>query len=174
MQLHELIEKLNALAAKHGVGICEHMEDRIVGLKSREIYECPAAVCIIKAHKALEKYVHTIHENTFKQILEDKWSYMAYTGLWHDPLMASLNAFMDKSNENVKGKVKLKLYKGSCRAISLSSPNALYNLNLATYEKGSLFDQKASEGFITLWGLQSKMANQIAKNIANNAKEVEK
>ncbi|MDO8339642.1 MAG: argininosuccinate synthase [Candidatus Burarchaeum sp.] len=170
LELHEFILALNPIAAKHGVGIYEHMEDRIVGLKTREFYECPAAECILKAHKELEKYVHTIHENTFKQVLEDKWSYMAYAGLWHDPLMASLNAFMDKSNENVEGTAKLKLYKGSCRVASLSSPYALYNLNLATYGKGSTFDQNASKGFIELWGLQSKLANHIAKSAKNIAK----
>jgi len=173
LDLDKLILALNSIAAKHGVGIYEHMEDRIIGLKTREFYECPAAECILKAHKALEKYVHTIHENTFKQILEDKWSYMAYAGLWHDPLMSSLNAFMDKSNENVEGTAKLKLYKGSCRVASLSSPYALYDLNLATYGKGSTFDQNASKGFIELWGLQSKLANHIAKSakkIAKNSK----
>ncbi|VVC04853.1 Argininosuccinate synthase [Candidatus Burarchaeum australiense] len=166
LPLHELILALNVLAAKHGVGVCEHMEDRIVGLKTREFYECSAAECIIKAHKALEKYVHTIHENTFKQVLEDKWAYMAYAGLWYDPLMASLNAFMEESNKNVSGKVKLKLYKGSCHVAALSSPHALYDLNLATYGKGSLFDQSAAKGFIELWGLQSKLANQIARSNA--------
>ncbi|RLG20164.1 argininosuccinate synthase [Candidatus Micrarchaeota archaeon] len=167
LELHALIAKLNSIAAAHGVGIMEHMEDRIVGLKTREVYECPAAECIIKAHKELEKYVSTIHENQFKPILESKWSYLVYAGLWHDPLVNALNAYMDEANKKVKGKVKLKLYKGSCKVVSLSSPNALYDLNLATYDKASLFDQKASEGFIQLWGLQSKLANEIT-----NANEV--
>jgi argininosuccinate synthase len=168
MQLHELVLALNPIAAKHGVGIFEHMEDRIVGLKTREFYECPAAECIIKAHKSLEKYVHTIHENNFKQTLEDKWAFMAYAGLWHDPLMDSLNAYMDKSNENVRGSVKLKLHKGTCRVASMSSPYALYSHNLATFGKGSTFDQMSAVGFIELWGLQSKMANAIARSVSES------
>ena len=168
MPLHELVMKLNGIAAKHGVGVSDHMEDRIVGLKSREVYECPAAECILKAHKDLEKTVCTIHENTFKTMVDDKWAYMAYAGLWLDPLMGGLNAFIDKTNEKVCGKVKLKLFKGSAKVVGRSSPYALYDLNLSTYEKGSLFNQNAAPGFIELWGLQSKLANHIsAKNGAH-------
>lgn len=162
MQLHELIMKLNGIAAKHGIGVFDHMEDRIVGLKSREVYECPAAACILQAHKDLEKTVCTIHENTFKASVDDKWAYMAYAGLWLDPLMDDLNAFTNHVNKKVVGKVKLKLFKGSAKVVGRSSPYALYDLNLATYEPGSLFNQNASVGFIELWGLQTKLANRIS------------
>ncbi len=163
MQLHELIMKLNGIAAKHGVGVFDHMEDRIVGLKSREVYECPAAECILKAHKDLEKTVCTIHENTFKPAIDGKWAFMAYAGLWYDPLMDALNAFADKVNEKVTGSVKLRLFKGSAKVVGRSSPFALYDFNLSTYEKGSLFNQESAKGFIELWGLQSKLANRISR-----------
>lgn len=160
-ELWKLIQKLNTIAAKHGVGIIDHMEDRVVGLKSREVYECPAAVCIIMAHKDLEKFTSTKHENSFKPLLDQKWGEMAYSGLWFDPLMDALNSFIEKVNEKVTGKVKLKLYKGHAKVVGRESKNALYDLNLATYEKGQTFNQLASPGFIELWGLQTKMANNI-------------
>jgi argininosuccinate synthase len=139
------------------------MEDRIVGLKSREFYECPAATVILKAHKDLEKFVSTIHENHFKPIIDQKWSYMAYAGLWFDPLMLSLEAFIDRMNEKVTGTVKLKLFKGTAHIVGRKSKYALYDLNLATYDKYQIFNQAASPGFIELWGLQSKMSNIIKK-----------
>ena len=161
IELWKLIVELNKIAGKNGVGIIDHTEDRIVGLKSREVYECPAAVCIIEAHKDLEKFVSTIHENNFKHIIDAKWAYLVYAGLWFDPLMKDLNAFIDKANEKVTGKVRLKLYKGSVIVVGRSSKNAIYDLKLATYEKGHTFNQAASPGFIELWSLQSKIANQI-------------
>jgi len=161
MELWQLITGLNKIAGKHGVGIIDHMEDRIVGLKSREFYEYPAATVILKAHKDLEKYVSTIHENLFKPIIDQKWAFMAYAGLWTDPLMKELNAFIDAMNKKVTGTVKLKIYKGNVYIASRKSKYALYDLNLATYDKGQLFNQAASPGFIELWGLQTKMSNII-------------
>ena len=161
MKLSNLIMQLNKIAAKHGVGIIDMMEDRIVGLKSREVYECPAATCIIEAHKELEKFTSTIHENMFKPIADNKWSYLAYAGLWYDPLMQSLNAFIDKINEKVNGTIKLKLYKGNCVVVGRDSKNALYDKNLATYNIEQTFNQAASPGFIEIWTLQSKLVNQI-------------
>jgi len=163
MKLSKLIMELNKIAAKHGVGIIDMMEDRIVGLKSREVYECPAATCIIEAHKELEKFTSTIHENMFKPMVDNKWSYLAYAGLWLDPLMQSLNAFIDKMNEKVNGTIKLKLYKGNCVVVGRDSKNALYDKNLATYNIEQTFNQAASPGFIEIWTLQSKLANQINK-----------
>ncbi len=118
MELHKLISELNSIAASHGIGIIDHMEDRIVGLKSREIYECPAATCILEAHKDLEKYTSTIHENHFKTIIDNQWSYMVYAGLWFDPLLENLNAFISQMNKNVSGTVKLKLYKGNVLVVA--------------------------------------------------------
>ncbi len=159
----QLIENLNKIAGSHGIGRLDHMEDRIVGLKSREIYEAPAAVVLINAHNDLQKYVSTINENLFRKTVEEKWSYMVYAGLWMDPLRAELEAFTNAANEKVSGKVRVKLYKGNFRIVGRESENALYNLNLATYDKGSLFNEHASEGFIELWGLQSRIYNKIHK-----------
>jgi len=163
MKLSNLIIELNKIAAKNGIGIIDMMEDRIIGLKSREVYECPAAICIIEAHKELEKFTSTIHENMFKPGVDNKWSYLAYAGLWLDPLMESLNAFIDKMNERVNGTIKLKLYKGNCVVVGRKSKNALYDKNLATYNSGQTFNQNASPGFIELWTLQSKLVNQMKK-----------
>ncbi|MFH1398866.1 MAG: argininosuccinate synthase [Candidatus Woesearchaeota archaeon] len=163
MELWLLITTFNKIAAKHGVGIIDHMEDRVVGLKSREVYECPAAVCILAAHKDLEKFTSTIHENKFKPLVDKTWGEMVYCGLWFDPLMKALEAFTDQVNQKVEGKVKLKLYKGHAKVVGRESKNALYNLNLATYDKGQTFNQQASPGFIELFGLQTKMVNQIQK-----------
>lgn len=164
MELWKLIIELNKIAGKHGVGIIDHMEDRIIGLKSREFYECPAATVILKSHKDLEKFVSTIHENHFKSMIDQKWAYMAYAGLWFDPLMQALGAFIDKINEKVTGTVKLKLFKGTAHVVGRKSKYALYDLNLATYDKGQIFNQAASPGFIELFGLQTKMANRVKKN----------
>ncbi|MBU0979669.1 MAG: argininosuccinate synthase [Nanoarchaeota archaeon] len=161
MELNKLIEKLNLIAGKHGIGMVDMVEDRIVGLKSREIYECPAAITILTAHKDLEKFTCTIHQNSLKPVMDQKWSEMAYYGLWYDPLMGSLNAFIDKANEKVTGMVKVKLFKGTATTIGRSSPYGLYDHKLASYTKGQTFNQAASTGFIELWSLQTKMANQI-------------
>ncbi len=159
----ELIMELNEIGGKHGVGRIDHMEDRIVGLKSREVYECPAATIIIKAHKDLEKYVSTRHEVLFKETVDKEWAFLAYAGLWIDPLKKDLDAFIDSVNEKVTGEVKMKLYKGHSMVVGRKSEYALYDLNLATYEEISTFDQKLSKGFIKLWGLQSKMSRLVSK-----------
>jgi len=165
MELWQLIDTLNTIAGKNGVGLIDHTEDRIVGLKSREFYECPAATVILKAHKDLEKFVCTIHENHFKAAVDQKWAYLAYAGLWYEPLMGELEAYIDKVNEKVNGEVTVKLFKGSSMVVGRKSPNALYNLKLATYEKGQIFNQASSPGFIELFGLQSKMAYQLSKQL---------
>ncbi|MBS1266037.1 MAG: Argininosuccinate synthase [Candidatus Woesearchaeota archaeon] len=160
-ELHKLVQKLNLIGGKHAVGIIDHMEDRVVGLKSREVYECPAATILLKAHKDLEKFTSTIHQNKVKPLIDQKWGEMAYYGLWFDPLMKSLESFADKMNEAVSGKVKVKLYKGKATVVGRESKNALYDLNLATYDKKQTFNQLASPGFIELFGLQTKLINQI-------------
>ncbi len=157
----QLIETVHEIGAKHGVGRLDHMEDRTVGLKSRETYENPAAIILITAHKDLEKYVCTKHENSFKTFVDQRWTELAYEGLWVDPLRNDLEAFINEVNDRVTGWVKVRLFKGGARVVARSSPNALYSLNLATYEKGSSFDEKSSAGFMELHGLQSRMAFRL-------------
>jgi argininosuccinate synthase len=160
--LVELIQQTADIAGRHGVGIVDHIEDRIVGLKVRDIYEVPAAEVILTAHAELEKLVGTIHQNNFKPELDRQWGYLVYAGLWYEPLMADLSAFMDSVNEYVTGTVRLRLYKGNVSVLSRESPYALYDPQLAGFgESGGLFSQQASPGFIELWSLQSRMAHRI-------------
>jgi argininosuccinate synthase len=163
ISLLEMVEKLNAKAGSHGIGRIDHMEDRLVGIKSRECYECPAAAVLLESHKELEKTVLTRHELQFKQQAEAQWIFLAYAGLWMDPLREDLEQFIDKTQERVTGEVKLKLYKGHVSVVARSSPMSLYDANLATYNVGTTFDQAWSTGFIEIWALQTKAAN-ILKN----------
>jgi len=157
--LVELIERTAAIAARHGVGIIDHVEDRIVGLKVRDIYEAPAAAIILPAHQELERLVCTIHQNQFKPQLDRQWAYLVYAGLWWEPLRGDLDAYMDEVNGQVTGTIGLKLYKGHARVVTRTSPNAVYDASLASFsESGGLFSQTASPGFIELWSLQSRMA----------------
>jgi argininosuccinate synthase len=157
--LVELLERAGAMGARHGVGIVDHIEDRIVGLKVRDIYEVPAAEIVLTAHKELEKLVGTIHQNNFKPALDSQWAFLVYAGLWYEPLLSDLNAYMDAVNEQATGKITIRLYKGKATAVARSSPNALYDPELAGFgESGGLFSQQASPGFIELWSLQSRMA----------------
>jgi argininosuccinate synthase len=160
--LVELIERAADAGARHGVGIVDHIEDRIVGLKVRDVYEVPAAAILITAHRELEKLVSTIHQNNFKRALEDKWAYLAYAGLWLEPLRGDLDAYMDSANELVTGEVTVKLYKGSAAAVTRSSPHALYDQSLAGFgESGGEFSQDASPGFIELFTMQSRLAHRV-------------
>jgi argininosuccinate synthase len=154
-----LIERAADIAARHGVGIIDHIEDRIVGLKVRDIYEAPAAALLLAAHQELERLVCTIHQNQFKPQLDRQWAYLVYAGLWWEPLRADLDAYMDSVNEQVTGTIGLKLYRGSVRVVTRSSPNAVYDASLASFsQSGGLFSQAASPGFIELFSLQSRMA----------------
>jgi argininosuccinate synthase len=160
--LVELLERAGEIGARHAVGIVDHLEDRIVGLKVRDLYEVPAAAVILTAHKELEKLVGTIHQNNFKPHLDEQWAYLVYAGLWYEPLLSDLNAFMDAVNEQVTGEVTVRLYKGGVRPVARRSPNALYDPALAGFgESGGLFSQQASPGFIELWSLQSRMAYRV-------------
>ncbi len=159
LPLVELIERAADIAARHGVGIVDHIEDRIVGLKVRDIYEAPAAALLLPAHQELEHLVCTIHQNQFKSQLDRQWAYLVYAGLWWEPLRGDLDAYMDSVNEHVTGKIGLKLYKGHARVVTRSAPSAVYDASLASFsESGGLFSQTASPGFIELWSLQSRMA----------------
>lgn len=157
----ELISYLNQIAGMSGVGIIDHMEDRLVGIKSREVYECPAALCLIEAHKDLEKLVLTRHELFFKDIVDSQWAWLVYSGLWLDPLKKDLDAFIDSTQERVSGNVRIKLYKGNYRVVGRSSPYSLYDMNLATYGISSKFDQSSAQGFIDLWGLPTRVAHSM-------------
>ncbi|HEX2084605.1 MAG TPA: argininosuccinate synthase [Solirubrobacteraceae bacterium] len=159
LDLVALLERAAEIGMRHGVGIVDHIEDRIVGLKVRDIYEVPAAAILLPAHAELEKLVGTIHQNQFKPALDRQWAYLVYAGLWWEPLRSNLDAYMDSVNEWVTGRIGLKLYKGSVRVVTRESPHAVYDAQLATFaESGGLFSQQASPGFIELWSLQSRMA----------------
>ncbi len=160
----QLIQTLNDIAGKHGIGRIDHIEDRMVGIKSREVYECPAAAITLEAHKDLEKLVMTRHEVLFKQQIDAEWVFLAYSGLWMDPLKEDLDAFINKSQENVTGQVRLKLFKGGFQVVGRSSPMSLYDKNLANYNIKTSFNQSDSKGFIELWGLQTRMYNVLKRS----------
>jgi argininosuccinate synthase len=160
--LVEVLERAAELGIKHGVGIIDHIEDRIVGLKVRDIYEAPAAALLLPAHRELERLVGTIHQNQFKPELDRKWAYLVYAGLWWEPLREDIQAYIEHVNRQVTGKIGLKLYKGLARVVTRESPNAVYDAQLATFaESGGLFSQSASPGFIEIWSLQSRMAWRV-------------
>jgi argininosuccinate synthase len=159
MELVDLLEAVAEIGARHGVGIVDHIEDRIVGLKVRDIYEVPAAAILLPAHHELERLVCTIHQNQFKAQLDHQWAYLVYAGLWWEPLRGDLDAYMQQVNDRVTGTIGIKLYKGHARVVTRSSPNAVYDASLASFsQSGGLFSQTASPGFIELWSLQSRMA----------------
>jgi len=162
MELVPLLERAAELGCRHGVGTVDHIEDRVVGLKVRDLYEVPAATIVLTAHGELEKLVSTGHQNGFKQPLERHWAYLCYAGLWHEPLRSDLDAYMDSANQYVTGSITLKLYKGSATPVVRSSPYALYDRSLASFgESGGEFSQQASPGFIELFTLQSRMAYRV-------------
>jgi argininosuccinate synthase len=162
LALVELLEKAAEIGCRHGVGIVDHIEDRIVGLKVRDIYEVPAAAIVLTAHEELERLVGTIHQNQFKPAIDRKWGYLVYAGLWWEPLRSDLDAYMDAVNAQVTGEIGLRLYKGGVRVVTRSSPNAVYDAELASFAaSGGLFSQSASPGFIELFSLQSRMAHMV-------------
>ena len=160
--LVELLERAAEIGCRHGVGIVDQIEDRIVGLKVRDIYEVPAAAIVLTAHEELERLVGTIHQNQFKPALDQKWGYLVYGGLWWEPLRTDLDAYMEMVNARVSGEIGVRLYKGGVRVVTRSSPNAVYDAALASFaQSGGLFSQQASPGFIELWSLQSRMAHRL-------------
>jgi argininosuccinate synthase len=162
MDLVPLLEAAAEAGCRHGCGIVDHIEDRIVGLKVRDIYEVPAAALVLSAHQDLEKVVSTIHQNNFKHSLDRHWAYMVYAGLWYEPLRHDLDAYMESANEFITGEVTLKLYKGSATPVARSSEYAVYDENLASFgASGGDFSQNAAPGFIELFSLQSRMAHQV-------------
>jgi argininosuccinate synthase len=162
MGLVDLLERAGEMGSRHGVGIVDHIEDRIVGLKVRDMYEVPAAAIVLTAHRELEKLVGTIHQNQFKPQMDNQWAFLVYAGLWQEPLRTDLDAYMEAVNEHVTGAITVKLYKGSVSPVARRSPNALYDPELAGFgESGGLFSQQSSPGFIELWSLQTRMAYGI-------------
>jgi argininosuccinate synthase len=156
LPLVELIAILNGLAGEHGVGRVDMIEDRLVGIKSREIYEAPAALTIIQAHRELETLTLTKDVLRFKPSVEQRYAELTYDGLWFTPLRAALGAFIDETQKAVTGTVCLKLYKGSSTIAGRTAPHALYNRELATYDPNSTFDEASAAGFISLWGLPAR------------------
>jgi len=156
-----LIQHLNELAGKHGVGRIDHVENRLVGIKSREIYEAPAATVLLQAHQALEAMTLSKDQLRFKQKVAMEYADLIYNGLWFSQLNRDLSAYILSSQRYVTGAVRLKLFKGSSIIVGRKSPHSLYRLSLATYDKGDQFDQSASVGFIHLWGLPVKTQAQV-------------
>ncbi|MGH2993448.1 MAG: argininosuccinate synthase [Solirubrobacterales bacterium] len=172
--LVELLGRAAEAGRRHGVGIVDHIEDRIVGLKVRDLYEVPAAAIVLTAHRELEKLVCTIHQNNFKPGLERQWAYLCYAGLWHEPLRSDLDAYMEEVNRYVTGDVTLKLYKGSVTPVARASRYALYDRSLAGFgESGGDFSQGASPGFIELFSLQSRMAHRVRSPDGGEGEETE-
>src|SRR3990172_675807 len=156
-----LIQHLNELAGNHGVGRIDHIEDRLVGIKSRELYEAPAATVLLQAHQALESMTLSKDQLRFKQKVAVEYSDLIYNGLWFSQLNRDLSAYILSSQRYVTGTVRMKLFKGTSTVVGRKSPKSLYNLSLATYAEGDQFDQSAAVGFIHLWGLPVKTQAQV-------------
>jgi argininosuccinate synthase len=165
--LSEIIKTLNALAGKHGVGRIDHVENRLVGIKSREVYECPAAMTLITAHKELEDLTLVKEVAHFKPMIEQKLTELIYNGLWFSPLKQALNAFLQETQKNVTGTVRVKLFKGHAIVEGRKSEYSLYDEKLATYTAQDEFNHDAAVGFISLFGLPTKVYSQV------NQKKVE-
>ena len=161
MKLAALIQKLNVMAGAHGVGRIDHVENRLVGIKSREIYECPGAVTLLAAHKEIEDLTLVREVSHFKPIMENELSNLIYNALWFSPATKAIMAYIKETQKVVNGTAKVKLYKGSARVVARKSPNSLYDENLATYTAADSFDQDAAIGFIKLWGLPTQVNSQV-------------
>ncbi len=157
----KLIGEVDRIARKNGVGRIDHVEDRLVGIKSRETYECPAATVLIAAHRSMEFMTLQRDVTSMKKKLEQRFSELAYDGLWFGLLRESISAFIDKTQENVTGTVRVKLYKGSVMVVGRKSPYSLYDEGLATYAEGDVYDHNAAVGFIYCWGLPNKTASRV-------------
>lgn len=161
LKLADLIQELNIIAGKHGVGRIDHVENRLVGIKSREIYECPGATVLLAAHKEIEDLTLVREVSHFKPILENELSNLIYNALWFSPATEAIIAYIKETQKVVNGTAKVKLYKGSAKVVARKSPNSLYDENLATYTAADSFDQDAAVGFIKLWGLPTQVNSQV-------------
>lgn len=162
----QILERLNKLGSVHGVGFVDMVENRLVGIKSRGVYETPGGTLLYIAHRELEEITLDRETYHFKSMISLKMAELIYYGMWFSPLREALSAFVDKTQENVTGEVKLKLFKGNVFPASKTSPNSLYQLSYATFEEEDVYSQKDAEGFINLYGLQLKILNQIKKKTA--------
>jgi argininosuccinate synthase len=158
-----LISRLNALAGEHGVGRIDMVENRLVGIKSRETYECPAAQVLLTAHRDLESLCLERELAHYKRVVELKYAELVYYGLWYSPLRRALDAFVAETQRTVTGVVRMKLHKGTCVPVGRKSPHSLYRYELATYDQADRFDQRAAKGFIHLWGLSAQTAEQVRR-----------
>jgi argininosuccinate synthase len=163
LPLVQLIETLNQLGGKHGVGRIDHIENRLVGIKSREVYENPAALILINAHKELEFLTLPREVTQFKTQVEQQMAKIIYEGLWYSPLKAALDAFIEETQQVVSGTIRVKLHKGNHTVVGRKSVHSLYNEELATYSKGDAFDHNAAVGFIKIWGLPTKVYSEVNK-----------
>ncbi|ULT57932.1 argininosuccinate synthase [Neobacillus drentensis] len=161
LPLVQLIETLNTLGGKHGVGRIDHIENRLVGIKSREVYENPAALILINAHRELEFLTLTREVTQFKTQVEQQMAKIIYEGLWYSPIKPALDAFINETQKVVSGTIRVKLFKGNHTVVGRKSPHSLYNEELATYAKGDAFDHNAAVGFIKLWGLPTKVYSEV-------------
>lgn len=168
LELVDIIEKLNELGGKHGIGRIDHIENRLVGIKSREVYENPAALILINAHKELEFLTLPREVSQFKSTIDQQMAKLIYEGLWYSPLKNALDAFVNETQKVVSGKIRVKLFKGNHTVVGRASINSLYSEELATYSIGDSFDHKAAVGFINLWGLPTKVYAQVHQK--NNKK----
>jgi len=157
----ELVETLNRLGGAHGVGRIDHLENRLVGIKSREVYEAPAATLLLQAHQALEDLTLTKDVARFKEQVAAQWAQLVYDGLWFSPLREALQAFVVATQRHVTGQVRLKLYRGQAMVVGRKAPGQLYRPELATYGRGDRFDQGAAAGFIKLFGLATRTAAEV-------------
>jgi argininosuccinate synthase len=165
--LASIIVSLNELAGRHGVGRIDHVESRVVGIKSREVYECPAATVLLKAHQAVEALVLPRDVLDFRRLVETRYAGLIYDGLWFTPLREALDAFVESTQERVTGDVSVKLFKGSATVVGRASPNSLYDHALATYSKGDRFRQEMAEGFIYVWGLPARTWAAVGERAAS-------
>ena len=157
----EIVTRLNQVGGENAVGRIDHLENRLIGIKSREIYEAPAAVILLQAHQALEDITLPKDVARFKDVVARQWAQMVYDGLWFSPLRDALYAFVAETQRHVNGDVRLKLYRGSSQVVGRKGPEQLYQLSLATYGRGDTFDQSAAAGFIKLWGQGVRTASEV-------------
>ncbi|WDL97853.1 argininosuccinate synthase [Alicyclobacillus sp. ALC3] len=169
LPLAQLILKLNAIAGAHGVGRIDHVENRLVGIKSREVYESPAGIVLVNAHKELETLTLTREVAQYKMGVELEYSKLIYNGLWFSPLKTALDAFIQETQKNVTGDVRVKLYKGQAQIVGRKSPYSLYRHDLATYSTGDTFDHNAAVGFIQLWGMPTTVYADVQTKLGHTA-----
>ena len=164
LSLLEIVKRLNRIGGEHGFGIVDHIEDRVIGVKSREVYEVPAALMLIKAHQDLEKMVLGRRFLSFKSLVDRVWAELVYSGLWLDPLKKALDAFIDYSQQNVSGEVRVRLYKGSMRIVGRRAEKSAYLKEMITYSREGVFDQRSGEAFSKLYGLETVISALLERS----------